>query len=248
MDLRKRQKRARPELSVVISGYNEERFVGQVLRGVLRFFRQAKISGELLFLNNHSTDRTGEIAAEIAKDDPRLRVIQRYNRPSRDLGSSLREGLQNATGEYILIMDCDASHDYNEIHSLYSKRHEADIIIGSRYVSGGRAELNPRRWLFSTGYNLFARVLTGVNIKDMTTGFKLYNRKVFEGMSLTNNGFGLHVEIMLKAAARGFTYKEVPITYRKSGKSHLNYRKQFRSYMKPVLEMVWKRILRKRYA
>ena len=248
MDLRKRQKRVRPELSVVISGYNEERFVGQVLRGVLSFFRQAKINGELLFLNNHSTDRTGEIAAEVAKTDPRLRVIQRYSRPSRDLGSSLREGLQNASGDYILIMDCDASHDYHEISNLYSRRHEADIIIGSRYVSGGRAELNPKRWLFSTGYNLFARIFTGVDIKDMTTGFKLYSRRVFDGMDFTNNGFGLHVEIILKAAAKGCTWKEVPITYRKSGKSHLNYRKQFWSYMRPVMEMFWKRILRKRYA
>lgn len=236
-----------PELSIVISGYNEEKFVAQVLTGVLNFLDKYGIDGELIFLNNHSADKTGEIAAEIAKNNPRLRVIQRYNRPNKDLGSSLREGLQNVTGEYVLIMDCDASHDYNEINNLYSKRAEADVIIGSRYVSGGRAELNPKRWLFSIGYNLFARLLTGINVKDMTTGFKLYNRKVFDGMNLTNNGFGLHVEILLKAAAKGATFKEVPITYKKSGKSHLNYRKQFWSYMKPVLEMAKARVMRKRY-
>ncbi len=236
-----------PELSIVISGYNEEKYVETVLIGVLKFLTENKIDGEVIFLNNHSTDKTGEIADKVAKTDKRLKVIHRYNRESKDLGSSLREGLANATGNYILIMDCDTSHDYNEINRLYSRRNEADIIIGSRYVSGGRAELNPKRWLFSTGYNLFAQLLTGVNVKDMTTGFKLYNRKVFNGLHLTNNGFGLHVEILLKAASKGFTYKEVPITYRKTGKSHLNYRKQFPSYMRPVLEMFKARILGKKY-
>ena len=236
-----------PELSVVISGYNEEQFVEQVLMGVLSFFDKNGIDAELIFLNNHSTDKTGELADEVGKKDGRLRVIQRYNRPSKDLGSSLIEGLSNAKGNHVLIMDCDASHDYNEITNLYEKRNDADIIIGSRYISGGRAELNPKRWLFSTGYNLFARILTGVNVKDMTTGFKLYKRSILEGMKLTNNGFGLHIEIMLKAASKGCTWKEVPITYKKSGKSHLNYRTQFWSYMKPLLQMFKARILRRKY-
>lgn len=239
---------AQPALSVVISGYNEEQAVQLVLRGVLKFFGEQKIDGELVFCNNHSTDKTGPLADEVAQGDKRLRIIHRHNRPNTDLGSSLKEGLGNATGEYVLIMDCDASHDYNEINNLWQKRSEADIIIGSRYIAGGRAELNPKRWLFSTGYNVFARLLTGVRVKDMTTGFKLYRReRVFSGMDLTNNGFGLHVEILLKAAAKGCSFIEVPITYKKSGKSHLNYKKQFPSYMKPVLEMFKARIRRKQY-
>ncbi len=236
-----------PELTVVISGYNEEQSVQSVLKGVLNFFDNQNINGELLFMDNHSTDKTGEISDQVAKTDKRLRIIHRRNRPNTDLGSSLREGLQNATGNYLLIMDCDASHDYNEINNLWQHKEESDIIIGSRYVAGGRAELNPKRWLFSTGYNLFARILTGVNVKDMTTGFKLYKKEVFEGMNLTNNGFGLHVEILLKAASKGCSFKEVPITYKKSGKSHLNYKKQFPSYMKPVLDMFKARIKRKTY-
>ena len=236
-----------PNLSVVISGYNEEQAVEHVLLGVLHFFDENKIDGELIFMDNHSTDKTGEISEKVAKTDKRLTIIHRRNRPNQDLGSSLREGLQNTTGSYLLIMDCDASHDYNEINNLWGHKEEADIIIGSRYVAGGRAELNPKRWLFSTGYNLFARLLTGVNVKDMTTGFKLYKKEVFENMNLTNNGFGLHVEILLKAASKGSTFKEVPITYKKSGKSHLNYKKQFPSYMKPVLDMFKARLKREPY-
>ncbi len=224
------------ELTVVISALNEEKSVERVLTGVLKMFDENKINGDVIFLNNHSTDNTGKLADLIAKRDRRIKVIHRVNRPSKDLGSSLREGISNATGDYVLIMDCDLSHDPAEVKNLFNQRKEADIIIGSRYC-GGSAEMPFSRVIISGASNFFVNKLLGVGVKDISTGFKLYRREVLQGLSLTNNGFGLHVEILLKAANKKHTMKEIPIHYKRSmKKSTLNYKKQIPSYTKAVID------------
>lgn len=224
-----------PELTVVISALNEEAHVEKVLRGVLKFFDKYKIRGNIVFMNNHSTDNTGKLADKVAKKEKRIRVIHRINRPSKDLGSSLREGIANATGDYILIMDCDLSHDPAEVKNLFDKRKEADIIVGSRYA-GGSADMPLSRQIISRTSNFLVNLLLGVKVKDISTGFKLYKREVLQSLELTNDGFGLHVEILLKAANKSCKIKEIPIHYKRSmKKSTLNYKKQFPSYGRAVL-------------
>ena len=223
------------ELSVVISALNEEKHVKQVLEGVLNFFDEYKINGDIVFMDNHCTDNTGKIAGSIAKKDRRVKVIHRVNRPNRDLGSSLKEGISNATGNYILIMDCDLSHDPKEIKQLFDRRKEADVIVGSRY-SGGSAEMSLSRTIISGTANFIVNHLLGVKVKDISTGFKLYKREALNNLKLTNEGFGLHVEILLKIANRGYKIKEIPIHYKRSlKKSTLNYRKQIPSYANAVI-------------
>ncbi len=227
---------AKPELSVVISALDEEKSVKNVLRRVLEVFDKHHIAGEIVFMDNHSQDRTGDLADQVAKKDKRVRIIHRRNRPNKDLGSSLMEGFKNARGKYFLIMDCDLSHSPNEIPNLLKHRNEADIIIGSRYVKGGKAEMSLKRTAISRSFNFLARFLLNVNAKDITTGFKLYNKKVIDNLKLENTGFGLHVEIFLKAMNKGYIAKEIPIFYRRADKkSTLNYRKQFKSYAYPVI-------------
>lgn len=224
-----------PELSVVISALNEEKHVERVLEGVLDFFDDYKINGDINFMNNHSTDNTGKLADSIAKKDKRIKVTHRINRPSRDLGSSLKEGISKAIGNYILIMDCDLSHDPEEIKELFDRRKEADIIVGSRFA-GGSADMPLSRQIISRSSNFLVNVLLGVKVKDISTGFKMYKKEVLQGLDLTNDGFGLHVEILLKAANKKYKIKEVPVHYKRSlKKSTLNYKKQVPSYARAVL-------------
>lgn len=224
------------ELSVIISALNEQKTVDHVLNKVLAIFDRYKIRGEIIFMDNHSTDKTGQLADKAAKRDNRVKVIHRKNRPNKDLGSSLREGFTNAKGDYILIMDCDLSHSPKEIPKLLEHKHKADIIVGSRYTISGKADMGIKRTVISKTYNLLTRILLGVKIKDITTGFKLYNKKTLHNLKLDNTGFGLHVEILLKALNKGNTAYEIPIHYKRSNKkSTLIYRKQFLSYLKPVL-------------
>ncbi|MBI4181632.1 MAG: glycosyltransferase [Candidatus Aenigmarchaeota archaeon] len=223
-------------LSIVVSGFNEEANVDALFRRLLGFLDARKVEGEIIFLDNHSTDRTGPLADRWARRDRRVHVVHRRNRPNRDLGSSLREGFARCRGRYVLIMDADLSHDPEDIPRLLEHRQEADIIIGSRFTPGGRADMPFRRTLISRSYNLVARLLSGVPAHDITTGFKLYRRAVLDRLVLVNNGFGLHVEILLKAFRAGATIREVPIHYRArvGGDSKLSYRRQFRRYWDPV--------------
>ena len=222
------------ELSVIISALNEEKAVRQVLIGVLEIFDRLKIKGDIIFLNNHSTDNTGKIADTVAKRDKRVKVIHRINRKNKDLGSSLKEGILHATGNYILIMDCDMSHNPAEIKNLFDKRKEADIIVGSRY-SGGSADIALSRNILSKTCNYLINYLFGLEVKDISNSFKLYKKEVLKSLKLTNDGFGLHVEIILKAANRGYVMKETPIHLRRSlTDSKMVYRKQIPLYAKAV--------------
>ena len=225
-----------PELSVVISALNEEKKDKNVLTKVIGVLDNYKLNGEIVFMDNHSTDNTGKLADAISKKDKRVKVIHRINRPNKDLGSSLIEGFANAKGKYVLIMDCDMSHSPDEIPNILKHKNEADIIVGSRYTKGGKADMNLKRSIISRAFNLITRILLNTNVTDITTGFKLYNKKVLDALKLESTGFGLHVEILVKAINKGFTAIEIPIYYRRADKqSTLNYRKQFLSYTKPVL-------------
>ncbi len=234
-----------PELSVIISALNEESRTKGTITRVLRVLNEQHIPSELIFLNNHSTDKTGEIADSLKKDNPNLIVIHRYNRPNTDLGSSLKEGIKSARGDFLLIMDADLSHNPDDIPRLFSKKQEADIIIGSRFVKGGTAELHWKRRFLSRLYNELASLATGIPVKDMTTGFKIYRREKIKNITIVTNGFGLHVELPIKAYFQGATLLELPIHYERSDKkSTLRYFKQFSSYMWPVFWGLGQRIKR----
>src|SRR3989338_8521991 len=141
----------------------------------------------------------------------------------------------DSAGNFFLIMDCDLSHNPEDIRQLFDYREKADIIIGSRFVKGGSATLSSQRRFLSRFYNVFARVLTGLPVNDLTTGFKLYRLKKVTDIKIENNGFWFHVELPIKAYFRGATFLEIPIHYEKSPKeSTLRYHKQFFSYMNPV--------------
>ena len=227
-------------LSIVVSALNEEKNVKTLFQKLTSILDKHKIDGEIVFLNNHSTDKTGPLADAFAKKDKRIKVIQRYGRKNKDLGSSLREGFANCSGKYIIIMDADLSHNPEDIKGLFECRKDADIIIGSRFVKGGKSDMPLSRILISKGYNFLVSSVLGMKVKDITTGFKLYKRDVIKNLNLVNNGFGLHVEIILKALHKGYTAKEIPIYYRarKQGESKLSYSRQFKRYAEPAFEML----------
>lgn len=233
-----------PELSILVSAYNEEKNVPSLLKRLTSALDHSGIRGEVIFLNNHSTDRTGDIAQKYAERDKRITVIQRYHRTNKDLGSSLREGLDACLGEFIIIMDADLSHDPENIQELFAHRKEADIIVGSRFVTGGVGEMSRSRVLISKTYNFVAGFPIGWKVRDVTTGFKLYRSDIIKKLKLKNNGFGLHVEIILQALSKGYRAKEIPIHYhaRMKGESKLDYKKQFKTYAKPIMDAMLSRL------
>jgi dolichol-phosphate mannosyltransferase len=196
-------------------------------------------SGIVLVIDDNSPDGTGEIADRLAAAHEWVHVL---HRPRKDgLGPAYLAGFARALelgAELILEMDCDFSHDPADVPRLTAAADGADLVIGSRYVPGG----GTRNWgllrrLISRGGSLYAQVLLGVPVRDLTGGFKCYRRAVLETIDLDaihSKGYAFQIETTYRTIRAGFRVLEVPIVFvdREVGGSKMS--------RAIVLEAVWK--------
>jgi dolichol-phosphate mannosyltransferase len=196
-------------------------------------------SGMVLVIDDNSPDGTGGIADRLAATHDRVHVIHRPRKEG--LGPAYLAGFKRALelgADLILEMDCDFSHDPTDVPRLTAAAEDADLVIGSRYVAGG----GTRNWgllrrLISRGGSLYAQILLGVHVRDLTGGFKCYRRSVIEALDLDaihSKGYAFQIETTYRAMKAGFRVKEVPIVFvdRQVGGSKMS--------KSIVLEAVWK--------
>jgi dolichol-phosphate mannosyltransferase len=195
--------------------------------------------GRVLVIDDNSPDGTGEVADRIARELPYVDVLHRPRKEG--LGPAYLSGFRRALAdgaELVLEMDCDFSHDPAAVPGLIEATEEADLALGSRYVPGGSVGNWGRGRLFvSAGGSLYARLLLGVPIRDLTGGFKCYRRAVLEAIDLDaihSKGYAFQIETTYRALRKGFRVVEVPIAFvdREVGGSKMS-----RSI---VLEAIWK--------
>ncbi len=193
----------------------------------------------VLVIDDSSPDGTGEIADRLAAERP---WVQALHRPRKEgLGPAYLDGFRRALelrADLIFELDCDFSHDPADIPRLAAAAEEADLVIGSRYVPGG----GTRNWglvrrLISRGGSLYAQLLLGVPVRDLTGGFKCYRRGVLETIDLDaihSKGYAFQIETTYRAIRAGFRVTEVPIVFvdRAVGGSKMS--------KAIVLEAVWK--------
>ena len=193
----------------------------------------------VLVVDDSSPDGTGQLADELADE---LSFVSVLHRPRKEgLGPAYLAAFQQALAdgaELILEMDCDFSHDPHDVPRLLAAAEDADLVLGSRYVEGGRVEnWGAMRRFVSSGGSLYARVLLGVAIRDLTGGFKCFRRAVLEAIDLdavTSTGYAFQIETTYRALRCGFRVAEIPITFadREAGSSKMS---------KTIfLEAVWK--------
>ena len=185
----------------------------------------------IVVVDDASPDGTGAIADELKAKDPRVHVI---HRTERGLGTAYLAGFKEAMargGEALLTMDCDFSHDPAVIPDLVKALGSADVVIGSRYVPGGRVEGWPvHRKVLSRVANNFVHALFDIPAKDCTSGFRLYRKVVVLGIEWENvrsTGYSFLVESLYWASRqKGARLVEVPITFRDRtrGASKLGWR------------------------
>jgi dolichol-phosphate mannosyltransferase len=172
----------------------------------------------VLVIDDNSPDGTGEIAGRLAGDDDRVHVLHRERKEG--LGPAYLAGFRwglAAGAERIFEMDCDFSHDPNDVPRLAAAADEADLVLGSRYVPGG----GTRNWgvlrrFISRGGSLYAQVLLQLGVRDLTGGFKCYRRAVLERIDLdaiTSLGYAFQIETTYRALRAGYRVVEVPITF-----------------------------------
>ena len=193
----------------------------------------------VLVIDDSSPDGTGELADRLARELPHVAVL--HHERKEGLGPAYLAGFRHALAdgaELILEMDCDFSHDPADVPRLIAAAGEADLALGSRYVEGGSVgNWGLVRRAISAGGSLYARVLLGVGVRDLTGGFKCYRRAVLEAMDLdaiSSKGYAFQIETTYRALRAGFRVVEIPIRFvdREEGGSKMS-----RSI---VLEAIWK--------
>ena len=211
------------ELSVVIPVYNEENGIVSTVQRVCKHLDNDTLSYELVIVNDGSTDKTGEKLQELQNTFPQIKAVNYF--PNVGRGMALRRGFQEAIGRYVVSIDADLSYDEEHIMNLYTylRNHPTiDIVLGSAYIRGGRVLNVPwnRRVISRWGNRILSFALRG-KFKTITCVLRGYKREVVQSLDLTAVGKDLHLEILLKAVAFGFTIAEIPATlvWRKKGKS-----------------------------
>jgi dolichol-phosphate mannosyltransferase len=209
---------------VILPTYNERDNLPLVVSALL-----AHDAVDVLVVDDGSPDGTGAIADRLAAENPRVRVLHRTG--LRGLGRSYVEGMLHALSigaTHVIQMDADLSHDPAAVPLLLDAAADADVVIGSRYVPGGRVQNWPwRRLALSTFANSYVRTITGLTARDCTSGFRCWRREALEKIRLErlrSDGYAFQVELTWEAQRAGCRLAEVPITFveRRAGASKLS--------------------------
>jgi glycosyltransferase involved in cell wall biosynthesis len=198
------------KLSVVMPVYNERATLREIIGKVL----SVPIDLELLCVDDGSRDGSREILAELQSQHPQLRVLEQPKNMGK--GAALRRGIQEASGDFVIIQDADLEYDPLEYPQLLAPlvQDKADVVYGSRFLGGG-----PRRVLYfwhSVGnwiLTLLSNCLTNINLSDMETCYKAFRREVIQSILIEEDRFGFEPEITVKVARRNLRIYEVGIGY-----------------------------------
>ena len=228
-----------PGAWLILPTYNEAENVEAIVRAALAGLATTGLDHTVLVADDGSPDGTGAIADRLAAELPAVRVLHRQSKDG--LGRAYLAGFEIALAEgadLILEMDADFSHDPADLPRLIAAADAADLVLGSRYVPGGGVEnWGAVRRVLSRGGSWYARTLLGVPVRDLTGGFKCFNRRVLESVDLSDvhaDGYGFQIELTYRATQAGFTVAEIPILFRERrvGQSKMTAR--------IALEAVWK--------
>ncbi len=218
---------ARRRALVCLPTYDER----ENLAGVVAGIHASAPDVDVLVIDDDSPDGTGRLADALASRDPRVNVLHRPHR--QGLGRAYLAGFGWALErgyDLVLEMDADFSHDPAYLPELLAAAEGADLVLGSRYVpGGGTVNWGLGRRIVSRGGSAYARAVLGLDVRDLTGGFKCFRREVLEALDLGTvecAGYAFQIELTFRALRRGFRVVEVPIVFadRRVGRSKMSRR------------------------
>jgi len=203
---------------IVVPTYNEAENVERMIHAILDVCGRAHIDGSVLIVDDGSPDGTGALAEAIATNNSHVHVLHRTAKEG--IGPAYRAGFRYALdqgAERIVEMDCDFSHNPEALPALIAGTENADVALGSRYVTGG----GTRNWgrarkIISRSGCIYAKVILRLSLNDLTGGFKCFRRVVLETIPLdavAAAGYGFQIEMTYRAVRLGFRVVEVPIIF-----------------------------------
>jgi glycosyltransferase involved in cell wall biosynthesis len=198
------------KLSVVMPVYNEQATLAEVISRVLA----VPLDVELICVDDGSTDGSRELLAQLISAHPQVRVLLQPKNIGK--GAALRRGIQEATGDYVIIQDADLEYDPSDYPALLRPLIEgkADVVYGSRFTGSG-----PHRVLYfwhsvaNHILTLISNALTNMNLTDMETCYKIFRREILQSIPIEEDRFGFEPEITVKIAKRRLRVYEVGISY-----------------------------------
>jgi dolichol-phosphate mannosyltransferase len=214
------------DLTVVLPAIDEAESLRLLLPRLKVVLGGLGLTYELLVVDGGSRDGTATVASGLG-----ARVLRQT---AEGFAGAYLAALPTAKGDYVLTMDADGSHDAADVPNLWAKRREADVVIGSRFVPGGSAEMPALRYWASRLLNAVTRLGFGLPARDASSGFRLYHGSVLVGLPIETRDFSVQQEMLARVLARGGRCVEVPFHYRPriGGRSKAGFIKFFGSYVR----------------
>ena len=196
------------EVSVILPTYNEAENILPLIERIKQVLKN--FSYEIIVVDDNSPDKTWELVEKLNQEE--VKVIKRIS--ERGLVKSIRCGIQNAKGEYIIWMDADQSMPPELIPKLLDPLNQYDISVASRYVKGGKDKRTTLRIITSKATNLFANLFLGFQTLDYTSGFIALRKIVFDKVTLIDSVYGEYcIDFLYQSRKNGFKIKEVPYVF-----------------------------------
>jgi dolichol-phosphate mannosyltransferase len=215
-----------PRAVLCLPTYNERENLEAMIRALAEVLDTSR--DRVLVIDDGSPDGTGEIADRLAGELPWVSVLHRETKEG--IGPAYVAGFRQALAEgaeLVLEMDCDFSHDPDDVPRLIAAAEGADLVLGSRYTpGGGTANWGLLRRIVSRGGCLYAQIILGLRIRDLTGGFKCFRRQALEAIdldALSARGYGFQIETTFRVKRAGLRVVEIPITFveRRAGASKM---------------------------
>ncbi len=220
-----------PDLSVIIPAWNERENLELLLPALRETLEGLGIRWEIIVVDGGSRDGSREVAVKRG-----ARVI---GQSARGYGGALQAGFAATAAPYIVTMDADLSHRPTFLEEFWKQRNEAEVLIASRYVPGGRADMGGFRRLLSHILNRTYRRVLSLDLRDLSSGFRMYQREALAGLTLEARDFDVLEEVLIRIYAQGWRIREVPFHYmaRGSGRSHARLFRFGWAFLKTLVRM-----------
>jgi dolichol-phosphate mannosyltransferase len=221
---------------IVLPTYNERENIGELAPQLFQIAPNA----DVLLVDDNSPDGTAMFAEQLFCAEPRFSILRRTG--SRSFGRSLLDGYRAAVERgyaRLVQMDADFSHEPKMVPALIDSSRDAHVVIGSRYCSGGRVVNWPwHRRVISRFANEYVSAITGLTVRDSTSGFKCYARRALQCLleiGITSEGYAFQVETVFRAQREGLRIVEIPITFtdRRAGQSKMSGKVILESALEP---------------
>ncbi|NJR24109.1 MAG: glycosyltransferase [Richelia sp. CSU_2_1] len=200
----------RGAISVVVPCHNEEMNIEPLVSRLMGFY--GDYIHEIVLVDDNSKDGTSEVMKKLASENSRIKPV--FRTPPNGVGRAIADGYKAATGRYILSMDCDFQHLLPEMRELFDAAVGHDVVIGSRFSRHSVLLNYPLpKIVVNRGFHLLAQIVLFRRFRDLTNNLKIMRREVVEQLELTQPGFGINAETGLQPLLKGFTVKEVPISW-----------------------------------